>query len=216
MHIARRVGKAVEVVRLSPHACRVQRGFAFRKRLIRSDVEWSGFWLFTFAEDEMEGLDLNARHRKAMNAWRLFRARMWEKGLPFRFALTVEWTEKDVPHFHVLIDRYLPKRKANKAWIGVGGGKFMRAAKVRGGASGQKQAINYICKYITKFRKHVSGCRRWAYSQKMLAIVKRKVSEWVRVTVSDILTMNLENELHVDNGNGVWLYFETGWVERSP
>lgn len=182
--------------------------------MIRNGQEWVGFWLFTFEEKDMAGLSLRDRHRVAMNAWRLLRARMWEAGTPFRFALAVEWTEKMVPHFHVLLDRYIDKSEMVKHWVAVGGGYVMRARKVWGGAAGRKRAINYICKYITKFKVHVLGCRRWAYSRGLLEPIIKQISEWVRVTWSDVLTLNLDHDLHVDNGDGMWAYFPAGWVER--
>lgn len=214
MKICRRIGGAVEVVHLTPEGTRIRRGDRFRKRLMKSGTDWAGFWLFTFPESSMLGLSMREKHQFCMNAWRLLRARMWEAGKPFRFVLTVEWTKKMVPHLHVLIDRLVSKRTMVKHWVAVGGGSFMRAARVRGGHIGKKQAINYICKYLTKFEIHVSGARRWAYSKNLLDKVVKTVSDWCRVTSSDILTLNLEYELHVDNGDGVWAYFPLGWVER--
>lgn len=214
MRIARRAGKAVEVVRLTAEGTRIARGHRFRKRLIKAERPWVGFWLFTFSDKAVHGLGMQERHRMAMDAWRLLRARMWEAGHRFKFCLALEWTENLVPHMHILIDRLIPKAVMSKHWQAVGGGSFMRASLVKGGHSGRKQAINYICKYLTKFKVHVPGCRRWAISNGILEPIVKGIVEWFRVTTSDVLALNLDNDLHVDNGDGMWAYFPVGWVER--
>lgn len=228
MRIARRISPtSVEVVRLDPEVLARQRATRFRKRLLKADVPWVGFWLFTFGPEAMEGKTKPERHQYAMDTWKRYRARMWEAGLPFRFALVVEWTRRGWPHLHVLLDRYVPKqdkvnhqgeteRGAEYHWRASGGGLFLKAKAIQGGKRGLKQAINYCCKYATKCVDRVKGCRRWSTTWRLLEVVRRTCSEWVRVTWTDVCILNLENDIHIDNGDGIWAYLPAGWVERSP
>lgn len=215
MLIARRIAPGrVEVIKMTPEETSRNRAYKFRKRMIRNETTWAGFWLFTFPAEAMDGRDRREMHRTAMDSWRKFRARMWEAGTPFKFCLVVEWTKAGRPHFHVLIDRWIDKQDAEAAWVAVGGGQFLKARKIRGGHAGYKQAINYICKYLTKAVERVPGCRRWAYTHRLLEVVKKKVSEWCRITHRDLLTLNLDNDVLIENKRGAWDLWPRGYVER--
>lgn len=215
--IARRSGPGqLEVVQVDPEETARIRARRFRKRLLRNGTEWRGFWLFTFPKETMEGLEKQEMHRVGMACWRKLRARLWESGHRFKYVLVVEWTKAGRPHFHVLMDRYIPKAIVAGHWESLGGGVFLRAREIKNqGKKTVKQAINYICKYLTKCVERVKGCRRWAYTQKMLDKIEKTVSEWVVITKSDLLALNLENEIIIDNGRGMYDYWPESWVERS-
>lgn len=217
MLIARRSPEGhVEVVRLDPETCARNRAYKFRKRLLKQGIGWCGFWLFTFPAEAMDGLTKQEMHRRAMDAWKGLRARMWALGSRFRYVLVVEWTKAGRPHFHVLLDRYIPKAVVEKEWVAVGGGSFLKARAVReGSARGRKQAINYMVKYITKGKDRVAGCRRWAYTRGLLDKVEAKAQEWFKVLKHEVLALNLENDLVVDNGRGTWDWWPQGMVERG-
>lgn len=82
-------------------------------------------------------------------------------------------------HFHVLVDRYLPKSLLSRLWMRAGGGYIVDIGMIRSSAS-------YVCKYLAKFpgypasvNQALSGKRRYSYSRGLLCSTRcTRSSEW--------------------------------------
>jgi hypothetical protein len=62
-----------------------------------------------------------------------------------KYVCVLEFTQKGVPHLHVLIDRYIPQKWISKTWARLGGGRivFIKQVTVR-------NVARYLSKYLTK------------------------------------------------------------------
>ncbi len=79
------------------------------------------------------------------DAWDKFLKRLRRKYPSLCFARMVELTKAGRPHFHVLVDRYIPQDYVSKAFEDCGGGKIAWCNLVDAG-----RATWYITKYVTK------------------------------------------------------------------
>lgn len=78
-------------------------------------------------------------------AWDNFLKRLRRKYPKLCFARMVELTSKGRPHFHVLVDRYIPQKYVSWAFEKCGGGKISWCQFIDPG-----RASRYITKYVTK------------------------------------------------------------------
>ena len=98
-------------------------------------------------------------------AWNTFLKRLRRKYPTLKFARIVELTQSGRPHFHVLIDRYIPQRYVSWAFAQCGGGKIADCRLVDPGRAGQ-----YITKYVTKTFDPDSGQPYFFFITRMRSI----------------------------------------------
>ena len=62
-----------------------------------------------------------------------------------RYIRVLEFTDKGVPHLHILIDRYIDQRWISKSWDSLGGGRvvWIERGTIR-------KVSHYLAKYLTK------------------------------------------------------------------
>lgn len=78
-------------------------------------------------------------------AWDNFLKRLRRRYPSLCFARMVEITKAGMPHFHILVDRYIPQKYISWAFEKCGGGKVAWCSFVDPGRSAK-----YITKYVTK------------------------------------------------------------------
>lgn len=78
-------------------------------------------------------------------AWDTFLKRLRRRYPALCFARMVEMTREGRPHFHILVDRYIPQKYVSWAFDKCGGGRVVWCQFVDPGRSAK-----YITKYITK------------------------------------------------------------------
>lgn len=88
-------------------------------------------------------------------------------------------------HFHVLVDRYLPKSLLSRLWASAGGGSIVDITLLR-------HSPSYVWKYLAKFQdlpqevwRALRGKRRYSCARSLLAPVL-KCSQWVGSRFSKI------------------------------
>ena len=96
------------------------------------------------------------------------------------------WTREvgkksNMVHFHVLVDRYLPKPFLIAAWRAAGGGSVVDIGVVRSSA---KYAFKYLTKvadYPPEVQRSLYKKRRYSSSYKLLApcVVDKLIGDWV-------------------------------------
>ena len=62
-----------------------------------------------------------------------------------KYVCVLEFTQKGVPHLHVLIDRYIPQKWISKTWARLGGGRIIHIKQVT-----VRNVARYLSKYLTK------------------------------------------------------------------
>lgn len=169
------------------------RAFGFKSRAAQTvhTTRWRTMITLTLDPSKISGLVLGDDHlyrykndtagqylhRYIMGVWRKFRARCWaglvdkkgrHRNFPFKYMLVVEWTKKGLPHLHVLVDRFIPRSFATRAWVECGGGRVNKFSYLGNHAHSQR-AVLYTLKYITKSMDiSLRGCRRWSVSNGIL------------------------------------------------
>lgn len=98
-------------------------------------------------------------------AWNTFLKRLRRKYPTIRFARVVELTRSGRPHFHVLLDRYVPQRYVSWAFASCGGGKVADCRYIDPGRAG-----HYITKYVTKSYDPTSPSCLFFFSSRMRTI----------------------------------------------
>ena len=81
--------------------------------------------------------------RRAFNKFREYLRRKY--GTPPNYICVTEFTERGIPHLHILFDRYIPQKWISRTWNRLGGGRivFIKQVKVR-------FVARYLSKYLTK------------------------------------------------------------------
>lgn len=98
-------------------------------------------------------------------AWNTFLKRLRRKYPTLKFARIVEITRNGRPHFHVLVDRYIPQRYVSWAFADCGGGKVADCRYVDPGRSAR-----YITKYVTKSFDPSSNAPLFFFKSRMRSI----------------------------------------------
>lgn len=101
------------------------------------------------------------------------------------------WTREvgrktNMVHFHVLIDRYLPKKLLSSIWEMAGGGYVVDIGIVR---TSTRYVYKYLCKvadYAPDVQAALSGKRRYSTSQGLLAPtpIDKLIGDWVYLPVA--------------------------------
>ncbi len=173
------------------------------KRSIRAHAERLGLCYFltlTLADRHFKSPTDRVRHiRKAFNKFREYLKRKY--GAPPNFICIMEFTQRGVPHFHVLIDRYIPHAWISKTWDRLGAGKivFIRRVTIH-------NVSHYLSKYLTKelLAGAPKGARRITTSRTIKLFPKFKSGitwEFLRESIWSLLvarragTWNLQEDL---------------------
>lgn len=109
--------------------------------------------------------------------WNCFVLKLRRLGYRFNYFKTIEFTQKDGLHYHVLIDSYVPQHVISTTWLAITGNSYVVWISKTWGKS---VAINYVLKYVTKsFNKEQElfaafRIRRFSFSKYTYDFVKEK------------------------------------------
>lgn len=98
-------------------------------------------------------------------AWDTFLKRLRRRYPHLRFARIVELTGSGRPHFHVLVNHYLPQKYVSWAFSECGGGKVADCRYIQPG-----RAARYVTKYITKTFDPDGASSRFFFLSKMRSV----------------------------------------------
>ena len=105
---------------------------------------WKHSAIFWTTASKLERTEDAVHHvRTVFNKFREYLRR--EYGEPPRYICILEFTQKGIPHLHVLLDRYIPQKWISLVWDRLGGGRvvFIKQVTVR-------RVAHYLAKYLTK------------------------------------------------------------------
>ena len=112
-------------------------------------------------------------------------------------------------HFHVLVDRYLPKTLLSRLWARAGGGSVVDIGMIRSSA-------NYVLKYLAKspdYSREVEvalfGKRRYSASRGLLLRITPSAS-WIGATYSAVFPALAKQARVLCVVDGVYYYQEDG------
>ena len=112
----------------------------------------------------------------------------------------LEFQENENPHFHILIDRFIPRSWIKAAWVAIGGGYMVDIRYVK-----INKVAPYVSKYLTKkllLSPAPSRCRRVTTSRQIKLLEKpRTECKWklVKATISVLYDMYAKNVLTLSN-----------------
>jgi hypothetical protein len=201
----RRTDGMIGVRVLTKQGQQIFRANRFRQRAAATaaDVRWRSMLTLTFDPKKIPNSVGSPKevHKYAMSVWKRFRARMWKGEIDssgnhrlyrFRYLAVVEWDSgTNRPHFHILIDRFLPASLVRRHWSESGGGVQVHFSYIPNHTR-SRRAVQYVLKYITKsLTSAISGCRRWMVSNGILPPIKKSAEgEYIPVTWSEVREMN--------------------------
>jgi hypothetical protein len=81
--------------------------------------------------------------RKCFNKFREYMRRRY--GIAPKFICVVEFTQKGIPHLHILLDRFVPQKWISTVWSLLGGGSIVFIKQVT-----VQNVAKYHSKYLTK------------------------------------------------------------------
>lgn len=117
------------------------------------------------------------------HAWEIFLKRIRRRIKKFRYFRMIELTKAGIPHFHILLDCYIPHWWISEIFPDCGGGEVNWIKQVPAG-----HALGYVTKYVTKstgenddYQKffYQSGMRCFSYSHKLFEFVPRNNTYYV-------------------------------------
>lgn len=130
-----------------------------RASLYYSLVKWAKkrrlrFLTLTYSHDESP----EAIIKRCSKDWNKFLLYLRRDGYTFNYFKVIEFTQADYVHFHFLVDVYVPQATLTRIWRDVTGHSYITWAEDEFGTGrmkkkGQltnKDAINYLLKYVTK------------------------------------------------------------------
>jgi len=114
---------------------------------IRNKAEERGlryFLTLTLDPSKLDDEENAVRHVRAVfNKFREYLRRKY--GVPPDYICVMEFTQRGIPHLHVLFDRYIEHAWISKTWDSIGGGRivFIKQVTIR-------HVARYLSKYLTK------------------------------------------------------------------
>lgn len=145
------------------------------------------FWTLTLpAWLAPEPITAVRRIRKCFNKLREYLKRVY--GSALRFICVLEFTERGVPHLHVLFDRYIDHSWMSETWRNLGAGQVVWVKKVTA-----FRIARYLSKYLTKdlITSAPRGCRRITTSRDIHLFEKMAAEfpwEFLRQSVWQLFT----------------------------
>jgi hypothetical protein len=117
------------------------------KRAIRELAETLGLYYFlTLTVDPShlrEGEDAIKHLQACFDKFRTYLRRKF--GMAPVYIRVVEFTRNGLPHYHILIDRYIEQQWISQTWNQLGGGKIVWIKRAR-----IQKIAHYLAKYLTK------------------------------------------------------------------
>jgi hypothetical protein len=102
------------------------------------------FWTLTLAPREFQSPEEQVKHiKRVFNNFREYLKRKY--GIALNYVCILEFTQRGVPHLHVLFDRYIPHEWVSNSWDRLGGGKIVFVKRVV-----VQNVARYLSKYLTK------------------------------------------------------------------
>lgn len=102
------------------------------------------FWTLTLAPREFDSPKERVQHlRGVFNKFREYLKR--EYGVTLTYICVLEFTQRGVPHLHVLFDRYIRHEWVSDTWDRLGGGRVVWVKRVE-----VRNVARYLSKYLTK------------------------------------------------------------------
>lgn len=123
-------------------------------------------------------------------AWEHFLKRLRRRYPDLRFARIVELTANGRPHFHVLIDQYVPQKYVSWAFAHCGGGSIADCRYIQPG-----RAARYVTKYITKTYDPEGAAARFFFISRMRSI---STSRGLYYSIPRVRAMSLIEKGHLD------------------
>jgi hypothetical protein len=137
---------------------------------------------------------------KAFAKWRTYVKRKF--GVSITYIRVLEFQTNGNPHFHILVDRFIPQAWVKQSWSAVGGGRFVDIRFVD-----LHRISRYLSKYLTKelLLSAPMRSRRVTVSRGLRLIQKSKTNEswrlhrisiWIlfEQLVPDLSTVELDEE----------------------
>lgn len=117
------------------------------KKRIREEasrLQLTYFWTLTLAPREFTSPQERVRHiRRVFNKFREYLKRKY--GVNLKYICILEFTQKGIPHLHVLFDTYIPHSWVSLTWGNLGGGRVVWVKRVT-----VYNVARYLSKYLTK------------------------------------------------------------------
>jgi hypothetical protein len=117
------------------------------KRRIREEaakLDLRYFWTLTLAPREFKSPEDRVRYiRRVFNKFREYLKRKY--GIALNYICILEFTQRGIPHLHVLFDRYIPHEWVSASWNRLGGGRIVWVKPVT-----VHNVARYLSKYLTK------------------------------------------------------------------
>lgn len=117
------------------------------KRAIRERAEGMGlryFLTLTLDPSKLENPQFAVAHlRLVFNKFREYLRRKF--GAAPTYICVLEFTQKKIPHLHILLDRYIDHAWISDVWDSLGGGRIVFIKRVT-----INKVSNYLSKYLTK------------------------------------------------------------------
>jgi hypothetical protein len=112
-------------------------------RIAAERLQLNKFLTLTLDRSKLQGRD---SVRYLNQTWAEFRVSLKRRfGTAPQYIRVLEFQKNGNPHFHILIDRYIPQRWVSQAWSAVGGGKMVDIRQVD-----LHRVSRYLSKYLTK------------------------------------------------------------------
>jgi len=124
-------------------ACSSQKSTEWQRKIIGSFAQKKCIMITLTFDDRAPDPFIDPAYYSRV--WDTFVKRLRRKYPALCYARIVELTRKGRPHFHVLVDRYIPQRYVSWAFSNCGGGTIAYCQYVDPGRSAK-----YVTKYVTK------------------------------------------------------------------
>ncbi|MDR3713346.1 MAG: hypothetical protein P4L51_11055 [Puia sp.] len=133
--------------------------------------------------------------RETFNKFRLYLKRQY--GEPPSYICVVEFTQRGIPHLHILFDRYISQKWISSAWDKLGGGRIVFIKQVT-----VNKIANYLSKYLTKelLLSAPKGTRRITSARSIKLFPKfdsGMVWELVKESIWSLLTAERMKNFHL-------------------
>jgi len=126
--------------------CGPRRARLAKRRIREEAAKWSlcYFWTLTLAPRNFERPEDRVRYiRRVFDKFRWYLKK--KHGIALNYICILEFTQRGVPHLHVLFDRYIPHEWVSNSWDRLGGGPVVFVKRVT-----IHNVARYLSKYLTK------------------------------------------------------------------
>jgi hypothetical protein len=133
--------------------------------------------------------------RTCFNKFREYLKRLY--GVAPSYICVVEFTQKGIPHLHILFDRYISQKWISATWDRLGGGRIVFIKQVT-----VNKIANYLSKYLTKelLLSAPKGTRRITTARSIKLFPKfdsGMVWELVKESIWSLLTAERMKDFHL-------------------